>query len=57
MIKYTIERFKIKTGIFKHEYIYRVYKNITSKNAIGSYKKYEGSYKECKKYLKALTNI
>lgn len=56
MIKYNIERFKIKISLFKHKFIYRVYKNVTLDHSIGSYKLFEGTYNECRNYCK-LNNI
>ena len=47
---YSLEKFKVKTGLFKHEYIYRVYVNIID-HGVGSRKLYEGTYTECKNYL------
>lgn len=49
-INYDIEKFKIKIGLFKHKYIYRVYKNVRGDHSIGSYIKFEGSYNKCKEY-------
>jgi hypothetical protein len=54
-ITYSLERFKIKTGIFKHEYIYRIYLNVIN-HGIGSRKIYEETYTEAKKIYKTLTN-
>ena len=48
---YNIERFTVKNGLFKQGYIFRVYKNVFSKHAIGCKKLFEGSYKECLKFV------
>lgn len=56
-INYDIEKFKTeKLGLFKYKYIYRVYKNVRGDHSIGSYKKYEGTYLECKRFCN-LNNI
>lgn len=49
-INYDIEKFKIKTGLFKHKYIYRVYKNVRGEHSFGCKKLFEGSYLNCKEY-------
>lgn len=49
-VYYKIERFKIKISLFKHKYIFRLYKSIEGEHSIGSYKLYEGTYSECIKY-------
>ena len=51
---YSIDKIKIKNGLFKHEYIYRVYQTILDSHSIGSYKLFEGSLKECKNYLRKI---
>ena len=50
---YSLEKFKVKTDLFKHKSIYRVYVNIIN-HGVGSRKLYEGTYTECKKYLKTI---
>lgn len=51
-IIYNIERFKIRVGLFKHKYIFRVYKNTTGQHSIGCRKLFEGSYNECLQFVK-----
>ena len=54
-VNYSLEKIKIKTGLFKHEYIYRVYKTVFN-HGIASRKIFEGSYTEARKFYKTLTN-
>jgi hypothetical protein len=50
-INYDIEKFKgERIGLFKHKYIYRVYKNVRGDHSISSRKLFEGSYNKCKEY-------
>lgn len=48
-IKYSIEKYKLD----RHNYVYRLYKNVIN-HGIGSRKLFEGTYTECKKYLKTI---
>ena len=50
-----MEKFKIRTGLFKHEYRYVIFKNVVN-HGIASRKIYWGTYSECKNYLNNLTN-
>lgn len=50
-INYDIEKFKSeKIGLFKHKYIYRVYKNVLGDHSLSSRKLFEGSYNKCKEF-------
>lgn len=49
-VEVKIERFKVKSSLFKSSYIYRVYKNVFNRG-IGSLKLFEGTYKECIDFL------
>lgn len=49
-VEVKIERIKVKSSLFKSNYIYRVYKNVFN-HGIGSLKLFEGTYKECIDFL------
>lgn len=51
-IIYKIERIKIKKSLFKHSYVFILYKNVMGDNSIGSFKLFKGSYQECLNYAK-----
>ena len=48
---YSLETFRIRTGLFKYEKIHRVYLNIIN-HGVGSFKVFEGTYTECKLFKK-----
>lgn len=56
-INYNIEKIKIKTSLFKHKYIYRVYKNVILNHSIGNYKLFEGTLNDCKKYYNKIKEL
>ena len=53
-IRYTIEKFKLEG---RHNYIYKVFKNVTSLHGIASRKLYEGTYTNCKRFLKTIKGV
>lgn len=55
-VNYSMEKFKIRTGLFKHEYRYVIFKNVVN-HGIASRKIYWGTYSECKDYLGKLREL
>ena len=49
-IKYDVTPHKIRKGWFKHETVWRLYKNVIGYHSIGCKKIYEGSQNDCYKY-------